>query len=254
MRKIVKLIFRLDFDVNFRVMDQPGKAFECLLSPPEGFWNNIGESVEGRAIRASYSERFLYRNATIDPSTINGVFEILPGVDFEDISENITFNGYSKMVSEFCSVFNIDKINRAGLRIMLFENYGEKFSNPIEKFRGIFNPSFLKSFNSSIGDIKDSGIIFNGVTKDSLNFKINFGGFHNTDIMRFTNTIGNNMDKETFETVSKNHLSADIDLSENDFSFKGLTLKKWAKDKWPVINKFMENCKSHMLNCGDENV
>lgn len=249
MRIIFKLIFRLDFDVNFDVIDQRGQVFKCILSdPPDDnkFWANMHEAVDRSSIKGTYRGLGEYRDITIEPTNISGVIEDARGIPFEKITENEIFKQYDQIIANYKEHFGLNKVRRAGLRLFLFENYGDNFTNQAMKFRKILNDGFLKSFNENIGEIEDTGITFDGTTADGLNYHLNFGHFYENDIGKFIHKAP--MDEEMHSKLLKNHVTVDFDLYEHDISFSGLSLKRWCKDKWPVIDSFMVKYREHMIN------
>jgi hypothetical protein len=248
MQKVYRFIFRLDFAPGYDLLDKPGQALKILMETPGAeYWTSVATAENSHILRSSYNDDRESKVFTVTPSTINGVYETADGIDLAKILENETFLTFSKLAHEYCDVFKLDKLTRMGLRVFVFEHYEEEYENYTTRFLNLLTPELMTAFASRVGQVEGARIQFDGVTNDEINYHLNFGFFNEIDYAKFTPTFAPTLLQEGAEF----HTTVDIDLFETDISLKGLTLKNWSKDKWPIINTFLSILKDGL---GAENV
>lgn len=236
-----RFIFRIDFDISYEMLDQQGKILKILVDAEN--WSSVGEVSGQRTLKAFLTSPIDRKDFTIDPVTINGVYESHEGIELSKVSEHKTFNDLSNLLHKYCDEFKLHRIGRIGFRTYMFDDYGERYENALGKFWKNFNPDFLKDQTEVRSKSKDIGLIIEGDFEEQLSYRAHFGTFFEGDFEKMLKKA----DSSGKLAEKRYHISTDFDLYEKDINFQGLTLKKWMKDKWPHLNNFMAKLKDNML-------
>ena len=239
MRSVLRLIFRLDFSTNYGLIDSPGSIVRILDNVPEKFWDRLGDGRVAHSIAGQYSSSSEYRNLSVEPQSINGSLEFRDGWDLSKIQRNQVFSELSRLVNELTGHFDIRNVDRYGIRFFVCERLGEKFDSSFEKFQELFTKEFRTNIEDEIGKTSDISVVLEGETNSSIKYRVSFGPYAPKD-------VGNILNNVPFPEIDElelpsYHLTADIDLYEQDFSLAGRTLEKWARTKLAVANSFLDN-------------
>ena len=236
MRKIFRLIFRLDYPLNYGIIDGGGQALSVLRSGREQFWDNVGMSPQHKSFTVSSSSSTAYSDMTVEPTNINGSFEISDGVDLDGIQDHETFGLFDTVLTDFCQRFEIEDLDRCGLRIVCLASFSDAPVGSLEVYRrAFFRAEALDPVEASVADqsITDLAIVLNGKAQDGVEYRITFGPHKETDLDRFLFQHLRPSDEQK-ALFGGYHLAADIDFFERNFSFRGLTLSRWSRTKWPL--------------------
>jgi len=247
MRKVVKLIFRVDYRVNYEFLDRPGRILKVLNENIPGYWSEVGEARDTRSIsgRWRHPTNSAYRQISVEPKAIWGLFEDFEGLDLADVPNSTFFTNASETLVDIFKMLGISDLLRSGLRMSCIEDFGGRFEHPSKNFLTFLDKEDVQNFESKIGAIEDVSFTFVGHTQDKIGYRVTFGPGADSD-------LGSIFEHAEVPTVSEeptrpHHLTADMDFFETNFSFAGLNLKKWANTKWPLANDLMDLAKNKMM-------
>jgi len=238
MRKVHRIVFRLDFPINYEVFNKPGDIIRMLKETGEDLWSEITEGQPRRISgRATKEDGTYFHQLSVEPASIHGSMEVLKGIEW-DAAPNCQFlEASSAVVSEVISSFGLDVIDRCGLRIYATEFFGEKFPNPLERFQGFIEKEFLNSFQKSAGNLEDMSFLFEGKAEDEIEYRVLMGPGARGDLRKFFENLKTPEPNE--DEPLTHHISADMDFYERGFSLGGSSLYKWSVMKWELAAAVM---------------
>lgn len=238
MIRIVKLIFRFDFDTNFHFIDVPGTMLQ-FLTAKESYWTEVGDTKDFRRLSARTKDplNLSLRNINLEPHTINGVLEQAEGLQWGSAPVTNYLAECSSVVASVMEECSITKFSRAGLRFLLFLHDEVDTITFRAAQRGIFSTTMLEAYEENFGTMSDFAITINGLLPSNLTYKLIMGPASTSDLARLTTKLADS----TEETTKESHrLTMDVDLYEENLDFAGLTLQKWARTKWAAAAGLME--------------
>lgn len=235
MAKIIRFIFRLDYDLSYEFMERQVEVFKLIHGFEPDFWKLVEESVD-RTLRGVYTnqERTEYRELILEPKVLHLQLETLEGFEFNEFLGSNLLSILSRQIAALCDLCKIEKVRRVGLRVNVADGYGEEYEDSLTNFMSLMNESLVNSLTKIVGEPKDAGIVVDGATPYGTNYKILFGNFRKSDIVKTVQRVRVPKDHEF-----PYHVSGDFDFWHFDTTFKGITLARWTKDKLPIINDFM---------------
>lgn len=244
---VYRFIFRLDFQPVFDMIDSPGKIMRTLLNEKLGekkFLPDLLEDSKTHAITAKYAseDKKEMRTLTVEPTSINGSFETVAGVELDSLENYKILGKLLILVNVLRKDFHISSIERCGARFFCFDSVGTKEENSVQKIKSLINGDFSKTIEKIFGTTQDIGIAFDGEHEDKIKYKIKCGPYSNNGKDKYFSLITKQFDE------SINHdLIFDIDLFEEKFVLnEGVSFIKWCV---PIINKAstMVNATKDML-------
>jgi hypothetical protein len=239
MHRVRRLIFRYDYSPNFDVLDGMGAVLKIVMND-ENFWQQY--SLSEVVCSADFEDQSLRRSITVGHETINGVIDFILPIALDSVSDHSSYVGFDKIVKAFLAKFDIQNINRGGLRIVCV-NEGSR-TKAGEQFRRFFNNDFLKTFEDEVGVINKPSFFFEGVTSEDLGYRVNIAPVSAGEKDAYLNTLQPEQ-RAAYKEDKTLFIGIDIDLFEHHFNFGTLSLKKWSKDKWPVFESIILNAIKH---------
>ena len=142
MRKVHRLIFRLDFPVCYEFLNRTGDALKIIYGTRQEFWDDLGGSPARQPYTAKWSDQQLhYRDLSIEPTSINGAFETASGVEPNEVSAFDVFKNFSEITNELCDSLRIEDLTRCGLRVFcLAKSEDNPPESPVSRYRSNFCP------------------------------------------------------------------------------------------------------------------
>lgn len=249
MYKIVRLVFRFDYTVKFDIMDNLGKMLGVLHSSDPEIWQEVGESRANRSLSARYSNTKLKTEGqlNVDINNINGTIDFPQGATWHSDQLQDFLQHCSRACKEIMDSFHISTLNRAGIRFFVFEYDDIIKNNSRIAFNALTNHNLLSAFED-LGNVNDLGVVYEGVTKSNVSYRMIFGPGSEADLAKI---LQKNIPDE--QLGERHQICADIDLYENHISFAGLNLDKWAKTKWPTAEKMLGMVKKRILDACAKN-
>jgi hypothetical protein len=243
---ICSLIFRLDYKQNFEILNQPGTIMRIISN--EGgkkFWNEFQDSPQNRHIAATYlddKKPSLFRQITVDPTTITFSIEFAPGIKLEKIGDNESFTGLSKIVKSLCNNFNIDEILRCGIRIIYFNSIGNNNPNLKTYSNKFFDDKLLGVIEKSIGHPEDYGFSFDGTSNDNIKYRLRFGPYTKDEAKKYLEHVHENMANNC-----EFNFICDLDLYELKFSLAQRRPIAWSKPLLEKAQKLINGLENSLL-------
>ncbi len=100
MARVIKLIWRLDYQVSYAYLDKRGTAFQLLMETVKDFWQSGGEGTVQASFAAQHSETAGFRNLSLEPTCMNGTIEWSAGADVSRALQDEAFRGTDRIVKE----------------------------------------------------------------------------------------------------------------------------------------------------------
>ena len=239
---INKLIYRLDFEPNFDIIDSAGKILRIFQEQgkDEKTWPQLGDTIENRSVTGKNlsDENGLWYSITILPTSIIGQFESIEGINFVDIEKTKFFNDLTKTTNILRKEFKLTNFTRTGIRFYLFNPLSYELKEVHSGFNQMLS-SFSQNFYETLGGIVDSGVQINGENDDGIRYNFRFGPYLKDfgKIIDYANKKPKI--KQLVDSIEKDFkLTYDIDFFEkNKYLSETTNLKKWAS---PIIQRAFE--------------
>ena len=240
MPTVIKWIFRIDYRLNFEMLNSPGTVLSCLFSEGDDFWDSVNEAANKRTFTGSiHKANSQYYHLSIDPQFIVAISESALGSNLASLSEDRTFNSADRLIERVLSQFKISNIERAGIRLFIFDGERDTLSDNVGSFMRLVNRDYFNSLSGELGDINDLAVILEGCTNDKINYRHQFGPYTSQDRTKFYENL--KLPEENPSESIPYKMCFDIDLSEKNISFSGLTMKRWCKTKWPKADDVVKS-------------
>jgi hypothetical protein len=234
MPRVVQLLWRVDYNFAYNLLDKRGSVLRALFTEVAGFWQNAGtgqlpDSLMASSLLGSPDNRII----SVEPTSCNGSLGWSTGYELSRVISNESFRNLSRILEKVFSLCDIRAVNRAGIRFIIV---GEAISSSLG-FRGAFpketSNAFSRGAESALGAITDSAIILEGTHKDGVGYRIQLGPTEERNILAWNSTadVGVLMEYPIF---------VDVDLFEFNFSFREHSLQKWATTKLDKVIGLME--------------
>ena len=234
---ICRFIFRLDFKVNFDIIDSPGKILRLLSDLKKGnepLFLDLSEDGQKRLITGRYISREKKKsyNFTVEPISIHGGMEAVEGVDIEKLEDNDILINLVKTTNKLRKEYHIADLVRCGFRMIFFDNIGDSVENVTLAIKKMLNNNFIQEFTSNIGNIEDIAIALDGTHEDAIKFHFRCGPYHKDEAQKkqYLSLFASTIDKD-----QEFNFIADLDFYEENFSLaEAVSFQKWLQ---PVISK-----------------
>lgn len=240
MTKLARLIFRLDFEVCTKLMNEPGTAFGILKSSDD-FWDTIGENQVSRVLSAKFHKKNeIFREINFDPQMLNGSIEFLDGgIDIDGLAKNSTFVEFNRLSAELLKTFDISNISRAGIRFYLVDRVPVDEGEVLKAFSNNISGPISSIMEKTLGMITDMSTIVEGQGQDEILYRVLVGPLFKQNLKNPLFQKGEIENKNMFIDEGLNML-CDIDLYEKNLSFREFTLAGWSKTKVSKAISFMK--------------
>jgi len=245
MASIHRLIFRVDFDHNYTLADQPGTIIQTILDASDDYWEVVGPTNTVFQINAASgvtgdaTNPRARANFSVDTFAIAGNWEIPNGIAFEDVLEDEFLSVCSHALDEIINKFGIRNFNRVGLRLFITGGETKDFDSHREavakRFADIAVPQDLLTGI----DLSDFAQILVGKLEHDIKFRLTSGPGNAPDVQQFLQReiSAKEIDRPPHE------FTADIDIFQENINFRGTSLLRWIKAKQPYLIKLLEIAK-----------
>jgi hypothetical protein len=239
MARVIRLLWRLDFDVSYPYLDKRGSALKALTDTVEGFWTTVGPgtlpmSFVGEKLEADVSHTAF----SWEMSNLNGSIEWPIGVEMDRLFESPLAKSSDRIVREALKLAEVRFLNRAGIRVFCVEKFAKAKGPAVDNVTGLVAAQFREGLAKTLGKIDDFAMIYEGTSEDGLGYRAQFGPyFPKNPGMVFVRKWG-----ELTKPLDTNHLFFDIDIFETKFSFTEHSLFRWGSTKVSKAASFIEFC------------
>ena len=250
MARIVKLIWRLDYDVSYAYLDKRGSALNALANTVEGFWDTVGDGAIYMSFAARASRDSRVRVLSLEHNSTNGSIEWTTGTELNRALQDDSFHGIRRIVREVFKVGDIRVLRRAGIRLFCIGNYADGRRGR-DRVINLLDEKHRKNTAEILGPIDDMAIILEGKTEDKINYRVTYGPYDKKNIEQ---TLEIKPTAAEYELLGEPDLFFDIDLYETNFTFVEHSLHKWAETKVAKAIDFIALCDgSPMKDLGTKN-
>ncbi len=236
------MIFRLDFEPNFSIIDSQGRILHILQKAGEGrHWPDLGitsdkHQVTGKKI--SREDGWLAA-ISVGPANISGHMESLEGIPLENIEDSLPVSRLFRIVNIIRKEFHVSNYKRTGVRFLLFEDDMESNSDGIkEAFLCLFDHNMVRDLSPTLGAFTDCGMAFDGSNEDGINFHLKWGPYREGELKRHLQEFDHfyrNCISSPYKTDSDIALTIDIDFYETDHQLhESVGFGKWCR---PLIDR-----------------
>jgi hypothetical protein len=228
------------------MFDSIGKTMEILSSETIGgkqFLPELFEETQGHGIQARYKDNVNeseYRVLTVEPIAIHGSIEIVEGGDIGNLENTPVFRKLIKLVDKVRNVYNINILNRSGLRLCLLGKI--EGDSSLALFNSLIKKDFRTDVEKVLGAVTDSAVVLDGKHEDDTNYHASFGPYKSLEAKKFfPNTFKKMLEIEKF------HVIADIDVYRNKFDLHSeVSYIKWCS---PIFSKVEDTMKLFLDHC-----
>lgn len=230
---ICRVVFRIDFDVNYEIIDSAGKIMRMMGDNLNSDLKDLGEAVGNRRISARFisKERDRQYHVTVDPISIHFTLEILGGATYDKLETIDEFNKLIKITNLLRKEFSISNLKRLGFRLFCLDNPTTSFESSKKTNLTLIDSSINSKITDTIGTIDDVGLSFDGTNEDGIGFHLRFGPYKQSESDKYFDEL-----KKEFAEIDKFNLIYDIDFFEKAFELnKDVSILKWIG---PNINRF----------------
>jgi hypothetical protein len=222
------VIFRLDFQRNFKMLNEPGTVAKLIGdTAPKDFFDFFGEDRANRRILVKHLSGSRYRALTVEPTAIVCDLETRDGVLPEALSDDGDFVPLCSVASALLKEFSITKLERAGLRLLMFGTNAKSVESAVRACRGLVASDARAAFEELLGQAADVGIAADGVSDAKVSYHLRFGPFVGADeYAKYFSNINELLPKKPqVDSV------IDLDLFELKFNYTTSSVIKWCVPK-----------------------
>ena len=176
--KIVKYVFRVDYPINYSLIDKLGEYLDYIshLTKKEPYTKvKNGIDVSSHIISSSgfiKEDKFII---TLSLESFNGEIEFKDSTNFNDIIKCQLFNLVEDVIEKLKSSNN--EYKRIGLRIYVIDaNENFKFDK-ILKYQLKLNESLISSVSKHIPEFNDIALTLESINDDKESIRINIGPY-----------------------------------------------------------------------------
>lgn len=232
---ICRLIFRLDFKVNFEIIEHAGTIMQTLW---EAFEKENPKNLELRenknnrtvTIRFVSESGDFMRHLNVEPTSIHGAFESIEGVEIDKLlNDTKGFMFLTKLASRLCEKLHVENIIRSGLRLFYLNKLGKQNHDIVRAYQKMFNPEMIGKLENELGTIQDYALILDGAADDGVHYHFSTGPYRAEEAQKFFYEIAN-----AFKEQTDYDMICDVDLYENNFSLSNRPLANLYR---PIIAK-----------------
>jgi hypothetical protein len=240
MARIIRLLWRLDFDPSYPYLDKRGSALKVLTDTVEGFWTTVGPGQLPLSFAALKTEEGKSQTTfSWEMTCLNGTTEWVSGIGIDRVFESPLTRGVDRIVKDALKLGEVRILKRAGVRVFCVEKFAKKKEqSAVERIGKLVNTEFQQGLFNTVGAAEDVAFIYEGTADDGLGYRAQFGPYAaKNPAFVFTKEWG-----ELAKPLDENDLFFDIDIFETNFSFAEHSLYRWASTKVDKAAKFIEYC------------
>ena len=239
MARVIRLHWRLDFDVSYPYLDKRGTALKALSETVEGFWTTVGPATLPLSFAAEKVDKTSHTVFSWEMSNLNGSLEWPTGIDIERVFENPEVRACDRIVKEALKIADVRFVNRAGIRLFCVEKFAKRQTgSAVDRVAGLVGPAFRDGLKETMGRTDDFAVIYEGSSEDGLAYRLQMGPYlpKNPRMVFLRNW------EELSQPLDENDLFFDIDIFEKKFSFSEHSLFRWGSTKVTKAANFIEFC------------
>jgi len=225
--QIIKVIWRLDFNVSYTYLDKRGSALNALSNTVPNFWEIVGDGTVHLSYVGSTTKNDINRTISLEPTSLNGDIEWLAGTALDRFLSDESFRGIDRIVRELLKVCEIRSLGRAGLRLFCVSRFADG-KRERERTLVLLDKNIKTVANESLGPINDVGFILEGNTADRIGYKVTFGPFDQKNVLM---SLRAKPSADNLKLLNEADLFFDVDLFESNFSFAEHSLFRWSQTK-----------------------
>ena len=142
-----------------------------------------------------------------------------------------------KIVNETRKTYEINILNRSGIRLYFLDNVGD--IEVLPKFNSLINDNFITRVKDTLGVVTDSGIGFDGENADGIKYHLKLGPYDQKEPAKyFPNT------HKLMSSIEDYNVIADIDLYQNNFELDyRVSYDKWCSPNFERAYEMMQRYK-----------
>ena len=235
MARIIRLVWRLDFEFSWQYLDNMGSMLKTLNETIPKFWNELHDGQVVRTYGATRTSDDLRCEMTIEPQSFNGTIAWPLGTELERALASETFSGLDKILRELLRLAEVSKMNRAGIRFIGVDKRHSKVPAKGQPLDTYVPAKLLDALSKEFGPVNDVAAVIQGQTKDELNYKAQFGPLADDNIRANIPAIS----KDDLRSYDEYEIFFDIDVYENNISFREHSLARWGKTKVESATVFL---------------
>jgi hypothetical protein len=244
MARVIRLLWRLDFDVSYAYLDKRGSALKVLTETVENFWTNVGPATFPLSFAAEKLEDAAHTSFSWEMNNINGSIEWPVGIEMDRLLESTQFRATDRIVKDALKLAEVRLLNRAGIRVFCVEKFAKESKRAnVEKVAGLVVPQFREGVASTLGRTDDFALIYEGTSEDGLGFRAQFGPY----LPKNPSMVFQRKWSELTKPLDANDLFFDIDVFETKFSFAEHSLYRWGSTKVAKAATFIEFCAKNLI-------
>jgi hypothetical protein len=240
--KLLKVIWRLDFDPSFDFLDRRGSVLKALIATEKGFFTDIGEGSISNSFVAKTSvpaNGVDSLGISVELQSLNGHFDWPSGIQLDALRSQPEFEKMNKICSALLRIYNVERFARAGIRFtcVVATPTGQLANkrSPLDRFaEGGLATAFKKDF----GEVGDIGLVLEGKTKEDINYKFQFGPYLAKNVQQYVPGIK----ADNLKLLSDNDIFIDMDFSEVNISSVEQSLYRWSSTKVEAALSFVGLC------------
>lgn len=240
--KIYKTIFRLDYPLNYSLIDKLGSHAEAISQEGKkmGLEQKLALNLPGHIVTSSGHQGEDYFMITVTPQTVVGVIEHYSGCDLNSLHNHSVLKIGDSIVKGISGEGETTFL-RYGVRVWSITN-GVAFDSVLKHF-GVKNNPQSDALNSSGLKLTDIGIVLESVSAENAhNARIQFGPYKQEENPRYFSL------KESKDPVTigiKEGLIIDADVWQSNNKINQFELTKYSKfyvrELEQLIEKIIKN-------------
>ncbi|MBA1143697.1 hypothetical protein [Mesorhizobium neociceri] len=235
--KLIKILWRLDYDLSYAVYDKRGACIRTLLDTVPDFLTKVGEARAENRVSGETEDSAPAINISIDPNSISGAIEWPFGTALVGVLQHTAFRNVNKVASELMAIAEVAKVKRFGIRFIVLIK-SAKLPLRFGSVDHMFDEGASKSIRDILGDIKDAAVIVEGKAEDSVNYRVSYGPFAQKNIDMHLAKTKDDIDPEYY---SDYNAVVDLDLFELDFFLLEKSLFRWSSTKVDKAEKLVQS-------------
>lgn len=219
-----RVILRVDFPVNYDIIDQPGTVLRVINEDRPKFWSKLSENQQQRLVSATFAEKAegIARSLSVAPNYIVASIEETNGMATRRLEGHDAFSEIQRVLSELREKFKIDAFERAGLRLYYFSSLVASSERVRDAFASILGDVCMGPLRSTLGGATDVGLSFDGSHADKIYYHNRIGPHFPDDAKRYFEEVGDEFDPE-----KRYDFICDLDCYETKFELPKTKLIKW---------------------------
>lgn len=227
-----RVIYRLDYPFNDKMCDQPGKVIRTIMDGGGERYSEVQDSPLKRmaSVEGTTNEGGRRWKLQVAPLYIVLSMEWGEGLVLNELLSVPEFKDALDVIDQLKRVFDVDQIDRAGLRSFLFENIQDV--NTLKVFTKQFDEGLITKVKGSLGDINDIALVCEGEGGDSTIYRLSLGPYFEREYSKYLELVSPTEGFESYNVI------CDCDLSQKNFRSRGHTSSAWIKTLLPRMKKF----------------